>query len=489
MFRTPFTGPRDHFRGSLAVLVSVLVVFTGLLPFTVATTSAAAASTTMFRGVSTPWRLSSDRAAIELGTVFTPTVSGKVTSIRFYKAFGAKGKHTGTLWTKAGKKLASVTFKKESRSGWQTAKLAKAVKLSAGKSYVVSYHVKKNGRYAVSTSVAAASATSASSTALRVSKGVYRHKSKVAFPKTKSRWGQFPVDVVYVPTAPASPGTSTPPPDAVTAPPAPASSGAVVFPTRSSVGLPSGWTPKQVVSGDMTISTPGAVVEDLQITDGTIYVKANNVTLRRVQGRGAFVKTDPGSSCSSGLVIEDSTFVKNGTTTDGGTPVIGDGGFTVRRSVIDGLPEGIRAGGLDVGCGPVSVESSYLHIVSPDVCKDWHGDGLQGYGGDKVTVRQSTFVLDERNGCYGTAPFFYPSGQGNTSVDIDGLLVSGGGYAFRNGMPGTVKNLNVVDGDWGYGPVDVKCSVVTAWQAQTVKLASNGTVTPVRSVACTGSGK
>jgi len=46
----------------------------------------------------------------------------------------------------------------------------------------------------------------------------------------------------------------------------------------------------------------------------------------------------------------------------------------------------------------------------------------------------------------------------------------------------------VVDGDWGYGPVDVKCSAVTAWQAQTVKLASNGTVTPVRSIACTGSG-
>lgn len=241
-----------------------------------------------------------------------------------------------------------------------------------------------------------------------------------------------------------------------------------------------------MVSGDYTISTAGAVVEDLQITDGTIYVKANNVTLRRIKGLGSYVKTDPGSSCSSGLVVEDSTFLKNGTTTDDGTPVIGDGGFTVRRTVIDGLPEGIRAGG---GCGPVSVESSYVHIVSPDVCKDWHGDGLQGYYGSKVTVRQSTLVLDEMNGCYGTAPFFYPSGQGNTSVDIDGLLVSGGGYAFRNGMPGTVKNLNVVDGDWGYGPVDVKCSAVTAWQAQTVKLASNGTVTPVRSIACTGSGK
>jgi hypothetical protein len=240
------------------------------------------------------------------------------------------------------------------------------------------------------------------------------------------------------------------------------------------------------VTGNYTISTAGAVVEDLQITNGTIFVNANNVTLRRIKGLGAYVKTDEGNSCSSGLVIEDSTFLKNGTTTDEGTPVIGDGGLTVRRTVVDGLPEGIRAGG---GCGPVSVESSYLNIVSPDVCNDWHGDGLQGYGGDKVTVRQSTFVLDELKGCGGTAPFFYPSGQDNTSIDIDGLLVEGGGYPFRDGMPGTVKNLNVVDGSWYYGPVDVKCSALSAWQAQTVKLASNGTTTPVRSIACTGTGK
>jgi hypothetical protein len=243
------------------------------------------------------------------------------------------------------------------------------------------------------------------------------------------------------------------------------------------------------VSGDYTVSTAGAVVEDLQVTNGTIFVKANNVTLRRVQGRGAVVQTDPGSSCSSGLVIEDSEFVKNGKTSDADPPTIGGGGFTVRRTVVDGVPEGIRAGGNSIGCGPISVESSYVRVVSPDNCTDWHGDGLQGYDGDKVTVRNSTFVLDEVNGCSGTAPFFYPSGQGNTSVDIDGLLVSGGGYSFRNGMPGSVKNLNVVDGGWGYGPVDVKCSALTAWQAQTVKLASDGTTTPVRSITCTGSGK
>ena len=126
--------------------------------------------------------------------------------------------------------------------------------------------------------------------------------------------------------------------------PSTGSSGTATFPTRTSVGLPSGWTPKKTITGDYTITTAGAVVEDLKITDGTIYVKANNVTLRRVQGVGAFVKTDPGNSCSSGLVIEDSEFTKNGKTSDQDPPVIGDGGYTIRRSVVDNRPEGLRAG-------------------------------------------------------------------------------------------------------------------------------------------------
>jgi hypothetical protein len=506
--------PKAALKLGIALAISVLLAATGLLPFASSQTASAATPSTIFGAAnSASWVLSSDRAATELGTVFRPVVAGKVTAIRFYKVAGVKGKHTGALWTKSGKKLAKVTFKKETASGWQIAKLAKAVKLKAGTTYVVSYHVKKKGRYAVNASGTWQLGSSASLTAL---KGVYAHKNKVVFPKKTSRVGPYPVDVVFTanttsaaavtptpkpsvtptptPTPSVTPAPTTPTPKpSVTASPtssagSPVSAASASFPTRTSVGLPSGWVPKKVVSGDYTISTAGVVVEDLQVTDGTIYVKANNVTLRRVQGRGAFVKTDPGSTCFSGLVVEDSEFVKNGKTSDADPPVIGQGGFTVRRTVIDGLPEGIRAGGSDIGCGPITVDNTYVRVLSPDSCTDWHGDGLQGYGGAKVTVRRSTFIMSVVNNCYGTAPFFYPSGQGNTAVDIDGMLVSGGGYPFRNGMPGTVKNLNVVDGSWVYGPVDVNCSALSAWQAQTVKLGSDGSTTPVRSIACTGQG-
>ena len=36
----------------------------------------------------------------------------------------------------------------------------------------------------------------------------------------------------------------------------------------------------------------------------------------------------------------------------------------------------------------------------------------------------------------------------------------GQGFPFRLGVPGSVSGLNIVDGSWEYGPVDVNCSAV-----------------------------
>jgi hypothetical protein len=89
--------------------------------------------------------------------------------------------------------------------------------------------------------------------------------------------------------------------------------------------------------------------------------------------------------------------------------------------------------------------------------------------------RNTTILMQVTRGCYGTAPFSYPKNQGNTSVDIDGLLVGGSsGYPFRDGTPGPVKNLNVIDGSSVYALVDVNCSVVTPFQAQVVLRGGNG---------------
>jgi hypothetical protein len=238
------------------------------------------------------------------------------------------------------------------------------------------------------------------------------------------------------------------------------------------------------VSGTYTINTPGAVVEDLRITNGTINVTAKNVTLRRVQAVGSVIANYTSATCATGLVIEDSEIVRGtAPTTDDAWPAVTSGGYTARNVLIDGVPEGFRAQGRSA-CGGVAIHDSYVRVVSPDVCTDWHGDGIQGYGGGALTVRKTVIDFIDTNGCGGTAPFFYPD-QDNASVDIDGLVVSGGGYPFRLGTPGTVRNLYVVDRSWAFGPLDVRCSLVTQWQAATATLNSAGQPVVVRNLPCT----
>jgi hypothetical protein len=229
------------------------------------------------------------------------------------------------------------------------------------------------------------------------------------------------------------------------------------------------------------------VIEDVRFT-GSVVVDAPDVTLRRIEFRGATVVNDYNNVCKSGLIVEDSDFIPGGPTSDSDMSVLGPGGYTVRNVKIDGVAEGLRVGGNYQGCQPVSIADSFIRVASPDQCTDWHGDGIQGYGGVPVTVRNTTVIMEMDPDCGGTAPFFYPRNQDNRSVDIDGLLVSGGGYPFRNGMPGTIRNLKVVDGSWVFGPVDVNCGAVSVWDAQVVQLSASGQPTNVRPIPCTGDG-
>lgn len=260
---------------------------------------------------------------------------------------------------------------------------------------------------------------------------------------------------------------------------------AATFPTKSGTGLPPGWEPKEEHAGDLWIRARGAVVEDLRITGGVVYVAAQDVTLRRVDAIDTFVVNDVNGACGSGLVVESSTFTRTTGATETDLPVIGSGGYTVRNVLIDGVPEGIRVGSQH--CGGVTLEDSYIAVVPPAECQDWHGDGIQGHNGGPVLVRQSVITLEERADCPGNAPFFYPDDQGNTSLTIDGLLVGGGGYPFRAGTSGTVRNLRVIDESWGYGPAEVSCPAVAVTGSHVVTVADDGFTTPVERLApCTG---
>ncbi len=506
MYRQFTRAPAGTFRYAITALITMVLGLALLAP----ASEARGAAEVNIWGSQRPTSLEfpRDYEPVELGTRFTAQRNGVATGIRFYKVDGMTGSHTGTLWSAGGKALSRVTFQNESASGWQWAKFATPVALEAGTAYVVSFHVPQGGRY-IATRWYGGSSNSADLSVPSASAGVFTYGAS-AFPKETWRSSQYWVDVTFEaapststpsPTASATPTATRPPTATPTPTPTPSATRTTTptptatatpsspggFPTRKTTGVPSGWAPKTVRTGDYVVTQAGAVVEDLRLSNGVLYVRAANVTLRRVELVSARIINEYAGRCYSGLRIEDTSILRG--STDVGMPVVESGGYTALRVKIDGPSEGFRIAGNDVGCGPVTIQDSFVQVDPPDRCVadkvDWHGDGLQGYMGVAVTVRNSTITLNEQPGCLGTAAFFYPD-QGNTRVTIEGLLLAGGGYVFRLGTPGSVSGLKVVDDSWVWGAVDVQdCRQVT-WGAgnEVVSVNADGTLRSMGTLGC-----
>src|SRR5690606_8599215 len=89
-----------------------------------------------------------DNAAVELGVRFSATVNGFITGIRYYKSAANTGPHVASLWTSGGQLLAQATFTSETSSGWQEVLFDTPIAITAGTTYVASYHT-TSGHYAV----------------------------------------------------------------------------------------------------------------------------------------------------------------------------------------------------------------------------------------------------------------------------------------------------------------------------------------------------
>jgi hypothetical protein len=247
------------------------------------------------------------------------------------------------------------------------------------------------------------------------------------------------------------------------------------FPTPSSAGVPRGWEPSQTRSSDLVVRTPGAVIEDVLLTNGaSIVVDAPNVTIRRVKVQGGRITNYAGPRCVGRMTIEDTTLeppagADSSVETEG---VIDAAAYTARRVKIWRRSEGFRLTGNGYpGCAPIRIQDSFIKIVIPKGRCDLHADGIQGYGGPHTSVVNTT--IDFTEATCGTAPFFVPKNQDNTSVTVKRLLVMGGGYPFRLGVRGNVTGLKIVNRSWVFGPIDVACSLVRKWDAAIVTITSD----------------
>ena len=139
----------------------------------------------------------------ELGVKIRVDQPEELTSIRFYKASGETGSHTGTVWGTNGVALAQVAFASESASGWQQQALPTPLLLQANTTYVVS--VNANSGYAVTLNGLASQVSNGLlHTVADGANGVY-NTSRGSFPNQSYGSSNYFVDAVVAPDSGAAP--------------------------------------------------------------------------------------------------------------------------------------------------------------------------------------------------------------------------------------------------------------------------------------------
>jgi methionine-rich copper-binding protein CopC len=182
-------------------------------------------------------------SGVELGVKFTASQNGSITGIRFYRTADDLGTHTGTLWSSTGTQLATGTFTNEPSQGWEELDFSSPVPITAGTTYVASYH-STAWHYAYVSNGLASAVTSGPLTAL-ANGGVYAYGTSSTFPTNTFNSTNYWVDVVYT----TSSGSFSPTVTSVT-------------PTDSSQGNPVSVAPTVTFSQAVVPSTVSFTVKD-----------------------------------------------------------------------------------------------------------------------------------------------------------------------------------------------------------------------------------
>ncbi|MBD3782029.1 MAG: right-handed parallel beta-helix repeat-containing protein [Micrococcales bacterium] len=185
-------------------------------------------------------------------------------------------------------------------------------------------------------------------------------------------------------------------------------------PASGGYGVPAGTALR--ASGNLTVSTSGAVVDGLDVS-GCIVVNAPNVTIRNTRVRGTcdlLVANNGG-----GLVLDHVELDGRGSS---GTLGIGYDRFTVRNSYIHGVGDGIRAN------GNVTVESSWITDLAAGGGS--HNDGIQVTAGSNIRIVGNRI----ENSHTQTSAILIGADQGSVSnVLVQGNTLAGGGYTLYGG--------------------------------------------------------
>ena len=166
------------------------------------------ARSTVFGNTAVPEsQTQTDMNSVELGVTFSASTSGTVTGVRFWKDSINSGTHTAQLWSSAGKSLASATVANETASGWQEVLFSPPVQITAGTTYVASYHA--NHCYSAADGYFASPLTNGPLTA-PANAGVYTYSTNPVFPSNTFHAENYWVDVLFVAAQAPAPVITSP---------------------------------------------------------------------------------------------------------------------------------------------------------------------------------------------------------------------------------------------------------------------------------------
>ncbi|GGJ20028.1 DUF4082 domain-containing protein [Neoroseomonas lacus] len=153
----------------------------------------------LFAATATPeFKSVADASPVELGVRFVSSTNGSISGIRFYKGSLNTGVHTANLWSAEGALLATATFSAETASGWQQVSFSNAVNITAGQTYVASYHT-TSGMYSATPGFFNESYSAGVLSVAGGGSGLYAYGVAGSFPTQTYSGTNYWVDVTFEP--------------------------------------------------------------------------------------------------------------------------------------------------------------------------------------------------------------------------------------------------------------------------------------------------
>ena len=356
---------------------------------------------------------------LEIGTWFTPAVDGWIDAIKFYKATSSVGTHYGDIFDNGGNLIAETTFINETASGWQTQYLSMPVRLHAGQMYFVAYSTPDY--YVATPSYLASGLTSGDLSISSTQNTQFSYAAQGTFPTSTDTGTYYFVDLVFDKSTCISDS----------------------YPNATNTGYTGTLTP----SGDITASTVGQVVQNVDVT-GTIYVTANNVTIQNCRVTSSVQSGQIAAAAGvTGLTVTHCEVNGLGATAYN---ITGSGTFTYNN--LYGAEKNIELTGNAV------IENNYMHEMSNTANPTPHFENVDAEGGQtSLLIQHNTMINVQQNTAAVMLANYY---GGLTGITVTDNIMVGGNYPvycdghFAGGSVGTVAYTNNHIGSGFYGATD-----------------------------------